>query len=247
MDAKMEIVYFIYIHFTQSIGAIFIEGNHMNNEIVYDIRRRIFRALDVNNYNDDLIVGILFFEREAISVIVKYFRIVGYVMIDEIDNYYPIDIREDDVVIFEGTYNWLPDKLKKELEHYIIQEKPNPMMSRFFYRWQLLGDWNVFDDSGSYIKLAAVVNGNDVLKKKLVDEHIDLVFPINYKELSKLACNLSHLFEVEFYNKGYYEDVNYLFDSLINGYHINMTTDEVYKYCYQLCSYVVDKEDEENA
>ena len=47
------------------------------------------------------------------------------------------------------------------------------------------------------------------------------------------------LFGVEFYNKDYYEEVNYLFDSLVNGYHINMSTEEVETYCYQLCNYVL--------
>ena len=39
--------------------------------------------------------------------------------------------------------------------------------------------------------------------------------------------------------KDYYEEINYLFDSLVNGYHINMSTEEVEMYCYQLCNYVL--------
>ena len=44
---------------------------------------------------------------------------------------------------------------------------------------------------------------------------------------------------IQFYNKDYYEEINYLFDSLVNGYHINMSTEEVETYCYQLCNYVL--------
>ena len=61
----------------------------------------------------------------------------------------------------------------------------------------------------------------------------------NYKELSQMVRGLNKLFGVEFYNKDYYEEVNYLFDSLVNGYHINMSTEEVETYCYQLCNYVL--------
>ena len=37
-----------------------------------------------------------------------------------------------------------------------------------------------------------------------------------------MVRGLNKLFGVEFYNKDYYEEINYLFDSLVNGYHINI-------------------------
>ena len=73
----------------------------------------------------------------------------------------------------------------------------------------------------------------------IIDDKIDYVLPVNYKELSQMVRGLNKLFGVEFYNKDYYEEINYLFDSLVNGYHINMSTEEVETYCYQLCNYVL--------
>ena len=73
----------------------------------------------------------------------------------------------------------------------------------------------------------------------MLAEKIDYVFPLNYKELSKMAYVLNRLYGIEFYNKDYYEEINYLFDSIMNGYHINMTMEEVETYCYRLCDYVL--------
>ena len=87
--------------------------------------------------------------------------------------------------------------------------------------------------------------GNTELVKKIIDEKIDFVLPVNYKELSQMVQGLIKLFGVEFYNKDYFEEVNYLFDSLTNGYHINMTKEEVDTYCYQLCDYVLERIEED--
>ncbi len=100
-------------------------------------------------------------------------------------------------------------------------------------------DFGVFEKSGSFIKLASEIAGNEKMIKKMLAEKIDYVFPLNYKELSKMAYVLNRLYGIEFYNKDYYEEINYLFDSIMNGYHINMTLEEVETYCYRLCDYVL--------
>ena len=92
---------------------------------------------------------------------------------------------------------------------------------------------------GDFINIASKIIGNERLMKKIIDDKIDYVLPVNYKELSQMVRGLNKLFGVEFYNKDYYEEINYLFDSLVNGYHINMSTEEVETYCYQLCNYVL--------
>lgn len=104
---------------------------------------------------------------------------------------------------------------------------------------ELIQHWNYFcslaerlDDTKHYID-------HERLMKKIIDDKIDYVLPVNYKELSQMVRGLNKLFGVEFYNKDYYEEINYLFDSLVNGYHINMSTEEVETYCYQLCNYVL--------
>lgn len=211
----------------------------MNSIAVFDDFKCCFRELDTTNYNDDIIVGVIFFRRDAINVINNYYIIIGYLICDENGVNYPIDIRKNDIALFEGTYNCLCEELKKELIQFNIQDKPQMIWSNFFILWQFVCDFDVFEKSGSFIKLASEIAGNEKMMKKLLAKKIDYVFPLNYKELSKMAYGLNRLYGIEFYNKDYYEEINYLFDSIMNGYHINMTLEEVETYCYQLCNYVL--------
>ena len=224
----------------------FGEGNDMDSIVVFDDYKRCFRKLNKSNYNDDLVVGSVFFTRSAISVIEKYYRIIGYIICDEKGLYYPIDVKNDEITMLEGTYNCLTDKLKMELVPYNIQVEPLTIWSSFFFRWQFMCDWDAFENSGSFIKLSSLIIENDLLVKKIIDERINFVFPTNYKELSQMVCGLNKLFGVTFYNKDFYEEINYLFDSLLSGYHINMSKDEVDTYCYQFCDYVLKKVEAEN-
>lgn len=155
-------------------------------------------------------------------------------------------MRKNDIAILEGTYNCIEDELKKELVPYNIKIEPAEAWSPFFFRWQFMCDWNVFETCGDFINIASKIIGNERLMKKIIDDKIDYVLPVNYKELSQMVRGLNKLFGVEFYNKDYYEEVNYLFDSLVNGYHINMSTEEVETYCYQLCNYVLKRIEEEH-
>lgn len=208
---------------------------------VFDEYKGCFRELDESNFDDDIVVGTIFFSRNALNVINKYFRIVGYVLSDGKGVVYPIDIRKTDVAMLEGTYNCLPDKLKKELIPFNIQVKPPFIWSAFFFRWQFLCDWNVFENNGSFIELASIIIGNENLMRKIHTEKIDFIFPSNYIELSSMARGVNRLFDIDIYNKDYSEDANYLFDSLINEYHINMTEDDVEKHCYYICNLVIEK------
>ncbi len=218
----------------------------MDSIVVFDDYKRCFRELDSSNYDDDLTVGTVFFKRDAISVIEKYYRIIGYIICDDKGGYYPIDVRKNDIAMLEGTYNCLTDGLKMELVSYNIQTEPSVIWSPFFFQWQFMCDWNAFENSGSFINLASRIVGSTELVKNIIDEKIDFVLPVNYIELSQMVRALINLFGVKFYNKDYFEDVNYLFDSLTNGYHINMSTEEVDGYCYQLCDYTLKRIEGEN-
>lgn len=211
----------------------------MNSILVFDDFKHSFRELDTSNYNDDLVVGTVFFTRGAIGVIEKYYRIIGYIICDDKGTFYPIDVRNNDIAMLEGTYNCLEDELKEELVPYNIQTKPAMVWSPFFIRWQFLCDFDAFETSGNFINIASKIVGNEKLMKKVIEDKIDYVLPVNYRELSQMVRCLNKLFGVEFYNKGYYEEVNYLFDSLVNGYHINMAAEEVDTYCYQLCDFAL--------
>ena len=146
--------------------------------------------------------------------------------------------------MFEGTYNCFSEEIKKELIPFNIQVKPSLIWSPFFWNWQFMCDMYAFERNGAFIKLASKIIRNENNIKKIVSEKIDYILPSNYKELSNLVCVLKNMFGIEFYNKEYFDDTNYLFDSLVNGYHINMTDGEVDTYCQQLCDLVIKKIEE---
>lgn len=70
----------------------------MDSILVFDDFKHCFRELDTSNYNDDLVVGSVFFTRDAINVIEKYYRIIGYIICDDKGVYYPIDVRKNDIL-----------------------------------------------------------------------------------------------------------------------------------------------------
>ena len=72
--------------------------------MVYDETIKSFRKLIKTNYNDDIICGTVFLNREALSEIKKFFYICGYMLIDKKHGcMYPIDIHKDKIVIFGHT------------------------------------------------------------------------------------------------------------------------------------------------
>ena len=208
--------------------------------LIYDLLKKSFRSVDETNFNDDCAVGLLFLERDAISVIERYYKIVGYCIIDDLDSCYPIDIHGTNITIFEGTYNHFSKEFRRALDPYIKQDEPQMKFSEFFYRWQFLGDWNVFENSGSFIAVVSKILNDQKLKSRVITENLNIIFPVNYEELSAFAQKINSFFCVDFYNKVYYEDINYLLDSLLNGYHINMDEEEISNTCYQLCSIVLE-------
>lgn len=110
---------------------------------------------------------LFFFTRDVISVIEKYYRIIGYIICDDNGCFYPIDVRKNDIAMFEGTYNCLPDELRKELVPFNIQSVPSIIWSSFFIRWQFMCDWNAFENSGSFINVASRIE-----LSSLVDEFV---------------------------------------------------------------------------
>ena len=214
----------------------------MNHKIlVYDDFNDYFRDLNMSNYDDDIIVGTVLLRREAIKVLKKYYIICGYVLIGKEGNLYPIDIREEDIAIFEGTYNCMPTDVKAELIEYNIVEKPRMIWSRFFFQWQFLCDWNAFKNNGSFIEMISNIIGNEDKLKQLIKKRYNLVMPSNYCELSEFVQNVGELFSTDFYMPEYIEEANYIIDSLIKGYHINLTRSEVEKYCFQVSTIINNK------
>ena len=213
--------------------------------LVYDENAKAFRNLDKSNYNDDIIFGTVFLKRQAIFEIKKYFHICGYALIEkEYGNLYPIDIHKDKIVLFEGTYNCMPISLKRALVKYNIQTLPDRIWSSFFVQWQFMCDDNAFDSYGSFIKLCSNIIDSPPKYALFVNSDIALYEPTTYKELCDFTRDILALSGVDIYGYDYYEDKKYLIDSLVKGYHINFSDEEISSYFYQI-SKLIDERWEE--
>ena len=207
--------------------------------MVYDERIKDFRKLNKSNCNDDIIWGTIFLKREAISEIKKYFHICGYVLIEkEHGQFYPIDIHKDKIVIFEGTYNCMPAPLKKSLINHNIQTLPDRIWSSFFFKWQFMCDRSVFTNHGSFIKLCSNIMDSPKRFTEFVNSDIPLYEPTTYKELCSFTRDIMDLSNVDVYSYDYYENIKYLIDSLIKGYHINFTNEEITSYFHEISKLV---------
>ena len=209
--------------------------------LVYDEFKGFFRKLDKNNYNDDIVVGTVFFQRAALSVIQKELRVCGYILIDKEGNSYPIDIHDTEIVMLEGTYNCLPLKTRESLIEYNLHQRPKRVWSRFFFMWQFMCDWNAFENNGSFIMMCSTIVGDSEKTDFLVNDMIDIIFPTNYEELCIFTQNIQKISGIDFFNPDYVEEVNYIIDALLKGYHINMSETEIKQYCYQICTLVNEK------
>lgn len=207
--------------------------------LVFDENNSCFRKLDKTNYNDDLIVGTIFFSTEAVRVITKYCHICGYVCIDNSTyEMAPIDLHKEEIVMFEGTYNCLRDELKQELIAYNLHSRPDYVWSSFFFKWQFMCDWNVFENNGSFIKLCSNILGSENRIQKFMNQDKSILFPTLYEELCELIQLLHSTFEIDFFNPEYIEEYNYVTDALLNNYHLKMDSFVLEKYCYQVCQVV---------
>lgn len=211
----------------------------MEKEIhVYDYAKGVLRQLNKSNYDDDIVIGIVFLERSVLSVIQNRYRICGFTIIDNSGVMFPIDIQKDKVVMLEGTYNCLDNETKNDLIKFNICIEPKYCWSSFFLKWQFLSDWNALENNGSFIKMCSNIICDETKIQYMINNKIDIVFPITYDELCILVQNIKQIFNVDFFNQNYVEEVNYVVDALINGYHMHMSEDEILKYCYQLCNVV---------
>ena len=223
----------------------YCDGGDPVELMVYDETVKVFRKLNKNNYNDDIICGTIFLKREALSEIGKYFHICGYVLIEKEDGaLYPVDIHTDKIVIFEGVYNCMPPSLKHNLLKYNIKTLPDRIWSSFFFQWQFMCDFNAFENHGSFIKLCNNIMGSPKRYKLFVSADIALYEPTTYEKLCSFTRNILELSNVDVYSYDYYKNIKYLIDSLIKGYHITFTDKEITSYFYQI-SKLVDERWEE--
>ena len=201
----------------------------------YDEIHKNFRTLNRTNYNDDMVLGAVFLQRAAMIEIKKYFNICGYILISKSDGcFYPIDIHKDKIVLFEGTYNNMPEPLKKALIQYNITSVQERVWSSFFFHWQFMCDMSAFEKHGAFIKLCSNIIGSKGRYKTFFSSGISLYEPTTYEELCEFTRNVFEVSKVDVFSYDYYKSIKYLIDSLIKGYHINFSEDEITKYCIQI-------------
>lgn len=207
--------------------------------LVYDESIENFRELDKTNYNDDIVCGTVILQRAAIAEIKKHFRVCGYILIS-IENgcYYPIDIHKDKIVLFEGVYNNMPESLKEALIQYNITSFPKKIWSSFFFHWQFLCDMSAFEKHGSFVKLCSNIIGIEERRKSFINAGISLYEPATYEELCEFTRNVFMISRFDVFSCDYYESIKYLIDSLIKGYHINFTYEEILTYFIQISKLV---------
>lgn len=83
-------------------------------------------------------------------------RVCGYILIDDDGNMYPIDIR--DIAMLEGTF-CLQLGMKQAWLRIICTKNQKEYGRIFSFLWQFMCDWNVFEDSGSFIEMCSSIIG----------------------------------------------------------------------------------------
>ena len=73
---------------------------------------------------------------------------------------------------------------------------------------------------------------------EFIDADVPLYEPITYKELCSFTHDILDVSNVDVYSYDYYENIKYLIDSLIKGYHINFTNEEITSYFYEISKLV---------
>ena len=209
---------------------------------VYDIRNKMFRDLNIGNFDDDMECGFVLFTREIFGVLKDYYFIGGYVLIDKkYRSISPIDIQKEKVVIFEGTYNCMPEDLKEKLEDYNIQScTTSRVISSFFFIWQFALDDDVFKKYGDFIELCYNILSSKERFAVLCDKGINLYEPETFEELCYFVQNIFALTEIDINSLDYSKQIRYLIDSLKRGYHMNFSDLDIQS-CYIQISKIADE------
>ena len=135
-------------------------------------------------------------------------------------------------------YNCMPVPLKNKLIKHNIQELPDKIWSSFFFQWQFLCDFNAFENNGFFIKLCSNILGSHQKYKRFIELDISLFEPSSYSELCSFTRNILNLSNVDIYGFDYYKSFKYLIHSLVNGYHINFSDQEISSYFFQISKLV---------
>ena len=211
----------------------------MNNEfVVYNFPDFQVRKLKLDNYNDDIYCGFLFFTRNSLEVIREYFVIVGYCLINKkTGKIFPIDIMEDKIYIFEGPFNCMDKEIKDLLLIYNISTNP-PYFTKFLFEWQFQCNFNCFEIN-EYYKLSSYIMGHNELLLKCKEKNLEFYFPSNFKELCNVVKNIIDLFDFDYMNVDFVESYKHLLYSLENEILIEFTKTDISIYFINFCNIIL--------
>lgn len=209
----------------------------MNEVIkVYDIQSNSFRDINFSmNQN-----GFVLFNCSALSVFKCYYNICGFFYLDRIrSKIHLIDLNDCLIAIPEYSFIEIVDDCKSSLVEYNITERVDFRPSLGFICLYL--QEKLDDISDYFTKLCYNIMQNNRLLNSFAKMNDSIIYPISEQELYAFAQNVFKLTHFDYISPDYDTSFKYTIDSLINGYHINFTKDDIEKYAYNISRLAYEK------
>lgn len=191
---------------------------------VYDIQSNTFR--DINSKMRD--GGIVLCKRAAVSVLKQYYNICGYFYLDKIKrSIHIIDINDEILAIPEVFFSNMIDACKNEIEKYNVIDNVNYHPS-FVFLSLSIGEKH-YDESDYFANLCFEIMCNPILINSFAKANDSIVYPVSQQELYSFTQNVYKLIHFDYITPDYDTSFKYTIDSLINGYHINFSKNDIEK------------------
>ena len=196
---------------------------------VYDIQSKSFRDIN-SSMNQD---GFVLFNRSAISIIKYHYNICGFFYLDKVRRkIHLIDINDSLIAIPKYSFIEMIDVCKSNLVEYNITENVDFQPSLGFISLNLQKKIN--DISDYFSNLCFEIMYNPILINSFARINDSIIYPISVQELYTFAQNVYKLTYFDYITPDYDTNVKYTIDGLINGYHINFSTNDIKKYAYNI-------------
>lgn len=212
------------------MGNEYIITKQVNNVIkVYDTQSNSFRDINFNMKQN----GFVLFYRTALSIIEYYYNICGFFYLDRVRRkIHLIDLNDSLIAIPECSFIEMIDVCKSSLVEYNISERVDYNPSLGFISLYL--QKNIDDISDFFTKLCYSIMKNTKLLNSFVTINDSIIYPISVEELYIFTKNVYKLTHFDYITPDYDTSFKYTIDSLINGYHINFSKNDIEKYVYNI-------------
>lgn len=191
----------LWIRATIEIDTKRLVKNYKNYEMsdtlkikVVDLETGKLRALNPNNYDDDIHAGLIVFRKDSYQILSKYYYFYDMMLISKDDTLKSclIDNHEDCFVFWEGEFNSnLPFEIKMELSKYNDVSKTNHLLSKGMFEWQLNSNWNYLDDALPNEQLANYIRNN--FQYQALEIGLDFYPP---KDINSYSSFVNKVFEL---------------------------------------------------